>query len=130
LKARYTSNDSLGNSKLYDAIDGELSITKEKDEILYGNFSFTFVNTRDRADTIRMSDGYYEVTMEKYLIIRDYEFHSPCFFRCATHGNQEINRITSKNLWIFNFSRSNCRHHAYGIYATFDWFEGWGGRGM
>jgi hypothetical protein len=65
LKASYSYNDSLGNSKLYDAIDGELSITKEKDEILYGNFSFTFVNTRDRADTIRMSDGYYEVTMEK-----------------------------------------------------------------
>lgn len=65
LKARYTCNDSLGNSKLYDAIDGELSITKEKDEILYGDFSFTLVNTRDRADTIRISDGYYEVTVVK-----------------------------------------------------------------
>lgn len=66
LKAKYACNDSLGNSKSYDAINGELSITKEENGILFGKFMFVFTNILDPTDTITVSDGYFEITLEKH----------------------------------------------------------------
>lgn len=66
LKAKYACNDSLGNSKSYDAINGELLITKEENGILFGKFMFVFTNILDPTDTITASDGYFEITLEKH----------------------------------------------------------------
>lgn len=66
LKAKYAYTDSLGNSKSYDAVNGELSILKEENGKLFGNFNFTFLNILDNTDTIFVSDGHFEISLEKY----------------------------------------------------------------
>lgn len=64
--AKYGCNDLFGNYKSYNAINGEMSIMKEEKGILFGNFSFTFVNKFDIADTIIATDGYFEMTLQKH----------------------------------------------------------------
>jgi hypothetical protein len=66
LKAKYAYNDSKGNSKSYDAINGDMSITKEENGVLFGNFRFIFINILDVTDTITVRDGYFEITLQKH----------------------------------------------------------------
>ena len=66
LKAKYAFTDSLRNSKSYDAIQGELSNLKEANGILFGDFNFTFLNILDNTDTIFLSDGHFEISLENY----------------------------------------------------------------
>jgi len=66
LKAKYAYKDSLGNLKSYDAINGELSILKEENGIILGNFRFIFTNILNSSDTIKLTDGYFEITLEKH----------------------------------------------------------------
>ncbi len=65
LSAKYSCLDKNGNAKSYNAIDGELNITKEVKGILYGNFSFTFINILDGSDTVFVRNGYFEITLEE-----------------------------------------------------------------
>ena len=66
LSAKYAHFDSDGNSKSYDAIDGSLNIINENDGVIYGNFYFTFLNVRDKFDTLNVKDGYFEISLEEY----------------------------------------------------------------
>ena len=66
LTAKYAYTDSKGKAQSYNAVNGELSILKEASGILFGNFDFTFLNILDNTDTIFVSDGYFEISLEKY----------------------------------------------------------------
>lgn len=66
LTAKYSSLDGNGDAKSYNATDGELNITKETEGILYGNFTFTFINILDNSDTIFVRNGYFEISLEEY----------------------------------------------------------------
>lgn len=58
--------DSLGKNRYYNSIDGNFKITKEKDGVLYGVFNFKLINKIDDKDTVKIDNGYFEITLERY----------------------------------------------------------------
>ena len=67
VKAKYAFTDSSTYSSInYRSKDGYLKITKEHDGVLFGIFNFEMINVLDETDTISITNGYFEITLEEY----------------------------------------------------------------
>lgn len=66
LTSQYVYNDSLGVSKNYFAIDGNFKLTKEQDGVLFGEFDFVLLNELNNLDTLKIEQGYFEISLEKH----------------------------------------------------------------
>jgi len=71
LSVKYSIIDSIGYTRTYDAIAGELNIDKEIEDNLIGNFNFVLIDKSNTIDTLVIQDGFFEITMVKYNRIWD-----------------------------------------------------------
>jgi len=62
--AKYSFTDSLNRAWNYTSVEGNLEITDVSEGVLFGDFEFVLINNRVETDTIRLTDGHFEISLE------------------------------------------------------------------
>lgn len=72
LEATYSYTDKDGIYKSCKAVEGELHLSRTKNDVISGDFWFNFINVLDPLDTVEVLNGEFIITVERYS--RDWDF--------------------------------------------------------
>ncbi len=64
-KLRFTVELPQGSSKTYDASEGQFRILEDDNGILRGDFSFKVKNIANPMDSVMITNGYFDIKLEK-----------------------------------------------------------------